>query len=161
MRLITTIFLLVVLAAAPVVHAQGPVVRSSASAEAHDKSGLPADLPLRRDSDADSVVPVGYGAWLVVLALALGGLFVVRQSRGGKSAWGLPRLRAANACAGPKVIAVRVLGAQTSLQVVEWNGKEMLLGCSPQGVNLLDSRPVSAPASMSNLSTPHAREVRS
>lgn len=160
MRLITTIFLLVVLVAAPVVHAQGPVVASSASAEAHDNSGLPADLPVRRHSDEDSVVPVGYGAWLVVLALALGGLFVVRQSRKGKSAW-LPRLRAANAGAGPRVIAVRVLGAQTSLQVVQWNGKEMLLGCSPQGVNLLDSRPVSAPAALSNLSTPHAREVRS
>ena len=159
MRLITTMFLLVVLAAAPEVLAQAPVAPSSASAKANDKQGLPANLPLRRDSDEESVVPDSYGTWLAVLALALGGLFVARHGRGGKSAW-LPRLRSANADAEPRVVAVKVLNAHTSLQVVEWNGKEMLLGCSPQGVNLLDSRPVSAPAPLSDLSTPHAREVR-
>jgi hypothetical protein len=159
MRLITTIFLLVVLAATPEVFAQAPVVSSSASAAADGKQGLPADLPLRRDSDEDSVVPAGYGPWLVVLALALGGLCLVWKARGGKSAW-LSRLRAANASTGPRVVAVKVLGAHTSLQVVEWNGKEMLLGCSPQGVNLLDSRLVSAAASPSDQCTPRAREVR-
>lgn len=150
MRALAEILLFFALGWAPPAFAQvgSSAPHASAAASSPGEMRLSADLPLRRDSEPASAVSPGYGAWLLVLVLALGGLFALR--RGGKGRW-LAGLRGTDAGGAPKVLAVKVLGAHASLQVVEWNGKEILLGCSSQAVTVLDSRPsttdrLSAPA---------------
>lgn len=98
---------------------------------------LPADLPLRRASDGFRLAD--HGGWIFLLALAAGGVWVARSSTGRR--WVLPlRAPPATQDGRPSVVSVRALGPHASLQVVRWNGKELLLGCSTQCVTLLDSR---------------------
>lgn len=157
MRMLAEILLFLALGWAPPAFAQegSSSPHASAVASSPGQSRLPADLPLRRDSEPASAIPAGYGAWLLVLVLALGGLLALRQARRGKGRW-LAGLRGTDAGGAPKVLAVKLLGAHASLQVVEWNGKEILLGCSPQAVTVLDSRP----STTDRLSAPAAAERR-
>lgn len=111
---------------------------ASAALRPTPKSALPAELPLRRASEGFGAA--GYGGWMILLALAVGGLWLVRSGVGRR--WMLPvRAHAGTQEGRPSVVAVRALGPHTSLQVVRWNGKDLLLGCSQQCVTVLDSRP--------------------
>lgn len=157
MRMLAEILLFLALAWTPPAFAQSgsSSPHPSAVASSPSQSRLPGDLPLRRDEEPASAILAGYGAWLLVLVLAFGGLLALRQARGGKGRW-LAGRRSPDAGTAPRVLAVKVLGAHASLQVVEWNGKEILLGCSPQAVTMLDSRP----STRDRLSAPAAAERR-
>jgi MYXO-CTERM domain-containing protein len=129
-------------AATPAVTAQMPVALG-ASAPARPASGSwTADLPLRRDSDAAG--PAAVLPWLVVVLVALGGLWLVRRRRAeGVTAW--PFVVRSGLSDAPVVLSARSLGPHASLQVVRWNGKEMLLGCTGHAITVLESR-AAAPA---------------
>jgi len=129
-----------VAAGAPAAFAQAQAPAAASAPAPAASSGLPADLPLRRDADLPG--PAGnFGPWLVVLGVALGGLWLVRRARApGRAGW--PFAARSQAAELPTVLASRSLGPHGSLQVVAWNGKELLLGCSAQAITVLDSRPV-------------------
>jgi len=103
---------------------------------------LPADLPLRRDSDEPLMGTVGYLIWLLGAAAAITVLWAVRSRRVNASGW-LVKLRPAGHERALKLLATRALGPNSSLQVVQWNGKELLLGCTAQSISVLDAQPVS------------------
>jgi hypothetical protein len=124
--------------------ASAPAVASApAPAPANSGPALSVDLPLRRNGDADAV-PAAYAAWTMVLVVALGGVFLLRQARAGKLP-GFPANAASNG-GELRVLSVRAIGSQVTLQVVEWNSKHLLLGCTPQAVTVLDMRPCDQPS---------------
>jgi hypothetical protein len=109
---------------------------ASALASASAAQRLPAELPVRRDADVNGAMPGAYAAWIGVLVVSVAGALLVRYGRAGKLPWA--RSTAGAAGGELRVIAVRALGPQTSLQVVEWNGKQLLLGCTSQSIAVLD-----------------------
>jgi flagellar biogenesis protein FliO len=124
------------------------------AASGNGSSALPADWPLRRDADSGSPGAVGYLLWLVpvVGALAVLGRFQIRRGR--RPAW-LMKFRDDSPRVLLKVIAAVPLGSGNSLQIVQWGGEELLLGCTGQTINLLKSR--AAAASVDSAS--HARSA--
>lgn len=129
------------LGACPAVMAQAVPAAAAAPAAS---GPLSPNLPLRRDSELAGGGSA-YAAWIVALAVALGGVWLLRRSGGGvlgAPAW---RLRP-QAQRAPKLVGYLSLGPQASLRVVEWNGKELLIACSSQSVTVLDSRELSRPA---------------
>ncbi len=147
--------------------AASPAAASAASATAPGENPRPArlspDIPLRRDDTASGSAVPASSSWTSMLALAALGAALVfwtlrgrrgaagrRAPPGGGSAdaadgWPAP-LRAwlSSRGAGP---TVRVLGSQRitarhSVHVLQWRGREYLVGCGEQGLTVVDSRPV-------------------
>jgi hypothetical protein len=106
-------------------------------------SGLPGQLPLRKDPE-----PVDAGTWLpalVLLALlvAAGGLAV--WHRGGAAlAAAMKRTLRSEHRPGPARVSSVALTPQASIHVVHWQGEELLLGCTAQQVTLLARKPGAA-----------------
>jgi hypothetical protein len=98
-------------------------------------------LPLRREATSDgSLAESLVWAALLVAALAASGFLIVqRKNRTGTNA-GRSWLRPAAKPWLPKPLGRISLTQQCSLHVVEWNGEELLLGCTPQAVSLLKRR---------------------
>lgn len=113
-----------------------PTVPSASTAAG--RTQLAASLPLKRESEV--AAPSGaYLAWIIVLAVALGGVWVARRAAGERFGF---RLRVRPNANVLRVVASRSLSAQASVQVVEWSGKQYLLGCAQGGVSVIDSRPI-------------------
>ena len=128
--------LLVLVALAQPVHAQVEPPAVAASGQ----SQFP-QIPLRRDTAAGPSMGESVG-WtvLVLVALAGAGLVLVRRRAvfGARaSGW----LRPEPARSSPKLLARTALTPQASLHVVEWQGEELLLGCTPQTMAVLARRP--------------------
>lgn len=116
---------------------------------------LPADIPVRRDASSDA----GSGGQLVYVvwsALAIGSLIWVVVRRAGQTrraaslapsvTWhqALARLWVpAPAAADLRVLGSTRLDAHHSVHVVCWNDKSYLIGCSENGLSLLDSKDAS------------------
>lgn len=118
------------------------VTPSASGAQGATEAGrvsLPADLPLRRDSDSPTMTSTGYLIWLLAVVAAAALLWAVRSQRGAGFGW-LMRSRRDNHQTTLSVLGVRSLGPSSSLQVVRWGEKEFLLGCTSQSICVLDSR---------------------
>lgn len=118
---------------------------SPADLAASAAASSPGGLPFKRDADSDEIVPPAYAAWLAVLGVAFLGVLLLRQRRSGNLPW-LERFGTSKTVRGPRVLSARAVGTGSSLQVVEWNGKEFLLGCSAQSITVIDSRPAAGEA---------------
>ena len=100
--------------------------------------GLPASLPLRRET-AQAPMPAAWWPSLALVTLA-----------GAGGAWTLWRRKARRGTSPARAAehrhAVRVssqaLTAQASVHVVRWNGEELLVGCTAQQLQLLARRPM-------------------
>ena len=129
--------LLIALATQPVAVGQSLPAAATASSQV----SFP-QLPLKRDSapDASIVESLGWAALLLAAAGAAGFLAVQRKTWAGKGL-GFKWLRAAPQPGTPKPLAHTPLTQQASLHVVEWDGEELLLGCTSHTVSLLARRP--------------------
>lgn len=115
---------------------------------------LPASLPLRRDGGtlADSTgVGALRGGFLVLLLLGGGSWCLWRwllarrsQPESSIKEW-RKWLFAAVPSSGVKVLESTRLTTRASLHVVQWDGKEWLVGCTEHGLNLLAERPIKEP----------------
>lgn len=113
-------------------------------------SGLPADIPLRRDTDSPAVQS---GQW----AFALWGLVVLaavawvlaRRRPPARAGVGTERMKwmawikpaGGSDSTSPKQIGQIRLTPRHSLHTVQWHGEEYLIGCSDHGVQLMAQRP--------------------
>jgi hypothetical protein len=107
---------------------------------------LPASLPLRRDEPAPGpgLGPLRSAGLAVALAALFGGAILLR-GRGATSGRPAARLRwpawlglQAGATTRPmRVVQSQRLTPRASLHVVEWDGREWLVGCSEQGISLV------------------------
>ncbi len=100
-----------------------------------------SQLPLRRDTGlGESIAESAGWAVLFVAVLAAAGFVMVRRRAlpglGPGSHW----LRPAAKTSVPKALWRTSLTQQASLHLVEWQGEELLLGCTPQSVSLLARR---------------------
>lgn len=129
--------LVILLATQPALLAQSPPPAAAASVN----SQFP-QLPLRRDSPSDGSMgeTLAWAAFVVAALAAAGFLLVQRKNRSGTNA-GRNWLRPGAKPWTPKLLGRTFLTQQCSLHVVEWNGEELLLGCTPQSVSLLTRRP--------------------
>ena len=118
--------------------------RAQAVGPASSAASLPASLPLKKDVPSPETPVRAMLAWSLVLVIAAAGAgFVLLRSgrlgRGGV-AWGR----------SPAGVLRRMtslpLAQNASLHVIQWDSQEYLLGTTPQGVTLLDKRPVQQPA---------------
>jgi flagellar biogenesis protein FliO len=133
-RLRLSAAVLVILLAMPLAAlAQNRLPATTASVQ-----GQYAQLPLRRDAPSDGwmVQSLGWAAFLVV-ALAAAGFLIVRQKNRICRSWLRPSAKPYT----PQLLGRTLLTPQCSLHVIEWNGEELLLGCTPQTVALLTRRP--------------------
>jgi hypothetical protein len=99
-------------------------------------------LPLKRDSNSNlsAVESFGWTALLLAAAAAAAFALVRRKAWAGKD--GRPSwLRPAAKPGTPNLVSRTMLTQHASLQVIEWNGEELLLGCTPHTVSLLVRRP--------------------
>jgi hypothetical protein len=80
-----------------------------------------------------------WGAWIVVLLLAVAAVIFVRAVKTGRLKWRMPAGAGAQGST-PVVIAQRPLAAHATVQVVRWHGKEYLLACTPHSIRLIDAR---------------------
>lgn len=102
-------------------------------------------IPLRRDAPAGDSVAETLG-WAALLVIGAAGAALVILRRGV-----LPRIRAGAwlrspaGNSGPKVLGRTALTQQASLHVVEWQGEELLLGCTAQSVSVLSRRALESP----------------
>lgn len=129
--------LVIMLATQPAAFAQSRPPATAASVQ----SQFP-QLPLRRDAPAGGSVAESL-AWaaLLVAALAAAGFLIVQRKNWTNTKAGRSWLRPAAKPRTPKPLGRTLLTQQCSLHVVEWNGEELLLGCTPQTVSLLTRRP--------------------
>ncbi|ROZ63200.1 flagellar biosynthetic protein FliO [Ramlibacter sp. WS9] len=120
---------------APDVGAQIAPPASSASAASPF-----SQIPLRRDSAADGSAAASAGWAVLFVAVVAGvGLLLIRRKAGA----GVPGgwLRPASGKQLPKALGRVPLTPQASLHVVEWQGEELLLGCTAQSVTVVARRP--------------------
>jgi len=113
---------------------QPPAVAASAQAQ------FP-QIPLRRDAPAGDSVAETLG-WAALLLIAAAGAGLVLLRRGAlpgvrAGAW----LRPSAGTSAPRLLGRTALTQQASLHVVEWQGEELLLGCTAQSVVVLTRRP--------------------
>jgi flagellar biogenesis protein FliO len=121
-------------------------------------TGIPLALPVRRDdSPAWQTGGVGVFGALAMVMLVLG--FVVWWLR--RSGWaqvagkagepvaggGWRRLMAARAASQLRVIESARLTPRSSVHVVQWHGREWLLGCTEQGITVIGQQPTPAASS--------------
>ncbi len=122
----------------------GLTARASAALEAGTNAvALPANLP-----DVGASLIRVFGALALVIALFLGGVWLVRNwqrlaARGGAA----PRLN---------VLEVRSLGGRHALYVVGYEQQRFLLASSPTGVNFLSHLPAADEAEPSRAPEPAA-----
>lgn len=115
---------------------QAPAATQPASAAA--PAVLPRDLPVRRGLGMGPE-PAGWGSPLLALALtgaAGAGLLWWRTAHARKG-------HAARARSGPAAVsrlASQALTAHASVHAVQWNGEELLVGCTAQQVTILSRR---------------------
>lgn len=102
------------------------------------QSSMPGSLPLRKEAESPDT-----GLWLpAVVLLALlgvaGGIAVWQRGAGAlTSGWKRP---AREARRGPDRLSSLVLTPQASVHVVQWQGEELLIGCTAQQVTVLCRR---------------------
>lgn len=101
-------------------------------------TSLPAQLPLRRDPDTSAMGIAGYTIWLLAVLAVMAAVWAVRARGGKMPSW---RLRPGGEPA-LKLVHAQSLGTIGSLQLVHWNGRELLLGCTSHSIRLLDSRSI-------------------
>jgi flagellar biogenesis protein FliO len=116
-----------------------PPPQVAASAQNPAASQLPADLPLRREADSSATASAGYVIWILTILGSVALLAAFGLRRGIGPDW-LARFRPIDRQPVLKVVSATALGSGSSLQVVRWGDREMLLGCTPQSIRLLDSR---------------------
>lgn len=146
------------LAALPPASAQ-PAAGDAMTLSVNAPTGLPASIPVKRDSD--SAPPGGSSrAWalaplLLVGALLLGLAWVRWRSQPG-AAPGTPTANATgeeswsrwwrasrgHASDGPARLSSARLTPRHSLHVVQWEGRRLLVGCSDQSIRLLAESPL-------------------
>ena len=142
----------------PGVAASAEVVPPQAVAQegAAASTGIPLALPVRRDDSlAWQTGGVGvFGALaMVMLILALGVWWLRRggwaQVAGNDAAGGggWRRLMAARAATPLRVIESARLTPRSSVHVVQWHGREWLLGCTEQGITVIGQQPAPAASS--------------
>lgn len=138
---------------------RGATAERSGSAEtsgAHDdRRRLPGAYPLRRDptpAEGHTSVGLRIGVGLAILSLAITVVLRLRRSAAsagsggsaGPSPWsrwlrsgiGDPQLR---------LLSSTRLTARASVHLVEWKGRELLIGCSDGAISLLASAAAPAP----------------
>lgn len=127
--------LAVLVGSAPDVWAQIAPAASAASAPRPF-----SQIPLRRDSADDGSAAASAGwAVLFVALVAGGGLLMIRRRAGGGTSGSWLRHPAGQQL--PKALGRVPLTPQASLHVVEWQGEELLLGCTAQSVSVVARRP--------------------
>jgi flagellar biogenesis protein FliO len=97
-----------------------------------------------RNTSSPAMGSMGYLVWLLVVGAAIALLWAVRSQRGAGLGW--LKARPGEHKTVLNVLGTRPLGPGSSLQVVRWGGKEFLLGCTPQSIQVLDSRALPDPA---------------
>lgn len=102
-----------------------------------------AQIPLQRDAAADGSTAASAGWAALFLAVLAGAGFVVarRKSVAGPGKSGGWLRRAESAQSTPKPLGRLPLTPQASLHVIEWQGEELLLGCTSQAVSVLARHP--------------------
>jgi hypothetical protein len=129
------------------VQAQTPNADESTAASV----SIPPNIPVKRDS-VDATTSDADARWWIALAFIAGlvawGVVVARR-RGklssDKGTWTLRRgLSAHVAQREIRRITSTRLTPRHSLHVIEWNGKQLLLGCTEQSVTLLSEVPSEA-----------------
>lgn len=134
------------LAAALLIGAPG--IRAQESPNAASGS-LPPSIPVKRDNVAGGSDDADGRWWIAavfIAGLAGWGFVAVRRKSAGQAAapawltrWtGLPETTAQREI---RRIASTRLTPRHSLHVVEWNGRQLLLGCTDQSVQLLSEAP--------------------
>jgi hypothetical protein len=109
------------------------------AATASSPSSCP-QIPLKRNSDSNASMLGSLGWTGLLLAAGAAAAFVgIGRKRTGKVP-GLAWLRSAVEPGTPKPLGRTILTPHSSLHVVEWNGEELLLGCTPHSVSLLVRR---------------------
>jgi hypothetical protein len=81
---------------------------------------------------------------LLLAAAAAAGFVAFRRKTGGGNGAGSPWLRGAPKPGSPKLLGRTLLTQQASVHVIEWEGEELLLGCTSQTMSLLARRPSQA-----------------
>ena len=102
-----------------------------------------AQIPLQRDAAADgsAIASAGWAALFLAVVAGAGFVIVRRKSIAGpRQSAGWLR-RAEPAPSTPKPLGRLPLTPQASLHVIEWQGEELLLGCTSQSVSVLARHP--------------------
>lgn len=132
------------------------VAARNATAETSASVELPPSLPLRREGgEAWQGGGIGvFAAMAVVLGLAV--LVAWGLSRRGRTGNGavtarrlLGSLKAGQATVGVKVVQSVRLAPRSSLHVVEWGSRRLLVSSAEQGVSLIAEEAVMPPAAVS------------
>jgi hypothetical protein len=98
-------------------------------------------LPLKRESSpgASALESLGWMALLLAVG-AIAAIVLVRRKGGTSKGFGPAWMRAPTRLEAPKLLSGISLAQHPSLHVVEWNGEELLLGCTAQGISVLARR---------------------
>lgn len=113
-------------------------VQAQATGPVSSPSNHASALPLKKDDPADAPARAVL-AWAVVLVIAAAGagFVLVRSGRLGRAAaWGRRPDDVLRRCTSLP------LAQHASVHVVQWGNVEYLLGTTPQGVTLVDKRPL-------------------
>jgi hypothetical protein len=140
--LASVVALIVFLVSAPGVWAQAQPPASSSSA------AIPfSQIPLRREapSGGSAAESAGWAVLFLAVVAGAGFLMVRRKTTFGASA-GPGWLRATAAQPALKPLGRMSLTQQASVHVVEWQGEELLLACTPQSVTVVARRAASGVA---------------
>lgn len=125
-----------------------PSAAAAVSAQSGDESRLPASLPLKRDDDSD----IGNGrVWmkegLLLVVVLAGAAMVLIRKRTSSPASSIPRgmsqgwlNRRAFQADRPRVESITRLTNRASVHVLQWDGKEWLVGCTEQNMIVLGQR---------------------
>lgn len=140
---------------APGVRAQESPSSAPGTASGSGSVGsLPPSIPVKRDNVAGGSDDADGRWWIAavfIAGLAGWGIVAVRRKSAGQAAapawltrWtGLPETAAQREI---RRIASTRLTPRHSLHVVEWNGRQLLLGCTDQSVQLLSEAPATPPS---------------
>lgn len=137
--------------AAAVAAEQEPLVPALNSTSTHKSVGISTGLPLKREAEtATGGGRAVAGLSLSVAILVLAGAAVLRWKAGvrppassgaarGLGAW-LHRAGAGVAAERLRVLQSARLTAHASVHVVQWDGRDWLLGCTEQGMTVIEQR---------------------
>ena len=135
-RAFTALIFLLALAGASLAQPQPPATAASGQAQL-------SQIPWRRDSSAGEpiVQSAGWAVLFVGVVAGVGFVLIRRRGRRETGAGWMPFSIGANV---PKAPWRMALTQQATLHLVEWQGDELLLGCTPQSVTLLARRAASS-----------------